>query len=90
MEFLPNRGPDAFIRFVEALKADYSWLADNLEEEFEAAETSKIDDLSDGDLDKQVFVRKSTTLVWTTINYINYNYFIDLSHIVTLRYSISE
>ena len=56
LEFLPNRGPDAFIRFVEALKADYYWLADNLEEEFEAAETSKIDDLSDGDLDKQVFV----------------------------------
>ena len=53
LKFLPNRGPDAFIRFVEALKADYSWLADALEDEFEAAETAKNDDSCDVDFYKQ-------------------------------------
>ena len=33
LEILPSRGSHAFPLFVEALKEDYDWLADSLEEE---------------------------------------------------------
>ena len=33
LEILPNRGSQAFTLFVEALREDYDWLADTLEEE---------------------------------------------------------
>ena len=33
LEILPSRGSKAFSLFVEALKEDYDWLADSLEEE---------------------------------------------------------
>ena len=38
LEILPSRGSKAFSLFVEALKEDYDWLADSLEEEAAACQ----------------------------------------------------
>lgn len=32
LDLLPSRGPKAFNHFVESLREDYDWLADDLEE----------------------------------------------------------